>query len=294
MHGDDVRIAVFGASGTVGRTLCRKAQSSGIDVVSFSGHTDKNSERFRLESPDFGLLGKHIKGVTAAFICAAVSSIDACKKDEKYSRKVNVEGTLLLADWLYQHGIKVIFYSSDYVFSGAVGNYLEEDAPDPTTVYGSQKAETERKLLQLVPDALILRLSKVVSGDPCDRTMFSEWYDKIQKEEIIYCVSDQWFCPVASDQVASASLFLMKKGANGIFHVCGREKYNRIKLLGEFVEILGIKNVRAIECRTSDMAFVDKRSYDTSMNSLKLRQTGYMVSSISDAIKNFGINVGRY
>jgi len=57
-------------------------------------------------------------GVTAACICAAVTSIDDCRRFPRAAEAVNVTGTITLARRLVAAGVRVVFPSSSLVFDG--------------------------------------------------------------------------------------------------------------------------------------------------------------------------------
>ncbi|MFM8722632.1 MAG: dTDP-4-dehydrorhamnose reductase family protein [Acidimicrobiaceae bacterium] len=56
---------------------------------------------------------------------------------------INGEFPHRLAQIANSHGTRVIHISTDCVFSGAKGNYLESDSPDPVDVYGKSKLQGE-------------------------------------------------------------------------------------------------------------------------------------------------------
>ncbi len=92
---------------------------------------------------------------------AAISRIDICEKDPDLSRRVNVEGAQNVAMACRDVGAKLVFFSSDQVYTGCGGaEPLREDAPlSPKNVYARHKLEAEQKVLSLCPDAAALRLS---------------------------------------------------------------------------------------------------------------------------------------
>lgn len=91
---------------------------------------------------------------------AAISSIDECEKDYERALGVNVWGYNAVCE---QAGDgKVILLSSDQVFDGAVGDYKEDDVPNPVNNYGLSKLGAEG-VAQLY-DNKIVRLSRGFSN----------------------------------------------------------------------------------------------------------------------------------
>ena len=116
---------------------------------------------------------------------------DSCVADPALSRAINVESTKTMIDDLLALGVKIIFTSTEFVFDGNRGMYNEKDQINPILLYGEQKAEIERYLQTIAPEACILRLAKVYGLTPSDGTLFTGMFDLIQSTTTIRCASDQ-------------------------------------------------------------------------------------------------------
>lgn len=92
---------------------------------------------------------------------AAISDIPDCEKDPELSYQVNVLGTVHMARAAAECGAKLLFMSTDQVYTGCGGDApLPEDAPlHPTNVYARHKVEAEQRLLDICPSAAALRLT---------------------------------------------------------------------------------------------------------------------------------------
>ena len=106
------------------------------------------------------------------FHTAAVSATGQCQEDPEGTRTLNVEAVGFLAKACNLVGAKLIFCSSDQIYSGAPGReaHREEDAVSPVNVYGQQKLEAEQLCMEWCPEAVCLRLSwmydrKVLPGE---------------------------------------------------------------------------------------------------------------------------------
>lgn len=92
---------------------------------------------------------------------AAISDTGACERDPEASRRANV----LLTEWVCRAaraaGAKAVCLSSDQVYNGSgLDGPFAEDAPcAPVNVYGRHKLEAERRALDLLPSAVMLRAS---------------------------------------------------------------------------------------------------------------------------------------
>lgn len=85
---------------------------------------------------------------------AAISDIRACAADPEASYRANVVLPLMLA----KTGVKSVLLSTDQVYSGCTGEgpYAEDDAA-PANLYAEHKLEMEKRVLDVNPDAVLLR-----------------------------------------------------------------------------------------------------------------------------------------
>lgn len=85
---------------------------------------------------------------------AAISDISECAKNPEASHRANVEIPAAIA----RTGVKPILFSTDQVYSGCAGEgpYGEEET-GPANLYAAHKLEMERRVLDINPDAVLLR-----------------------------------------------------------------------------------------------------------------------------------------
>src|SRR5205085_2525636 len=92
---------------------------------------------------------------TAGYVRVA----EAEREPERCFRE-NAAGAEVLAQACAKYSIPFVTFSSDLVFDGRLGRaYVESDAPYPTCVYGSSKAEAERRIAAAHPGSLLVRTS---------------------------------------------------------------------------------------------------------------------------------------
>ena len=71
--------------------------------------------------------------------CAAVSTIAGVEADPELARRLNIKTTKLLAELAAE--IQFVFFSTDLIFDGRQGDYVETDAPNPLHLYGETKGD---------------------------------------------------------------------------------------------------------------------------------------------------------
>ena len=90
---------------------------------------------------------------------AAISDTGYSERHPAESYRANVELPLWIAQVARQTGAKLVSFSSDQVYAGldAVELFTEDRPLSPTNVYGRHKLEAEQRVLDALPDAVLLR-----------------------------------------------------------------------------------------------------------------------------------------
>lgn len=151
------RLLVTGGCGYLGRELVRQALAAGWQVRAtwferppLGGGADWVQADLR--DPDAAR--RAVDGVDAV--------IHTAYRQGEAEWEVNVRGSTVVVE--AAQGLRLVHLSSDVVFDGTRGRYREEDAPAPVNSYGQSKAEAERVVAELAPEATIARTSLIYGG----------------------------------------------------------------------------------------------------------------------------------
>ncbi len=224
--------------------------------------------RPQLDLTDFDSVRKLFRDEKPAAIIhgAAMSKSPDCQANPSLARKINVDATALLAELAAD--IPFIFFSSDLVFDGRQGNYVETDRVGPLSIYAETKVAAERIVLAN-PRHTVIRTSLNGGTSPRGDSGFNEqlrrdWLaGKVPKFFV-----DEFRCPIPAIATARATWELLNSGATGLFHVAGAERLSRLQI-GEALA------ARCPELRPQFRAASLKeysgapRAPDTSLNSAK-------------------------
>lgn len=157
--------------------------------------------------------------------CAALSQSPACQKNPQLARQLNVEVTAFLAEVAAE--IPFVFYSTDLVFDGLKGNYVESDPVNPLSVYAETKVAAE-KIVLANPRHLVIRTSLNGGTSPSGDRGFNEQLRlAFQKGETLKLFTDEFRCPIPAVETARATWELIAAQASGLFHVAGGERLSR-------------------------------------------------------------------
>lgn len=112
----------------------------------------------------------------------------------------------------------MVHVSTDYVFNGHKGSpYLTDDPIEPQGAYGKSKAEGEKALLQIIPDAsCLIRTAWVYSshGNNFVKTMLRLMADKPQ----LGVIDDQIGTPTWAKGLAEACVSAAFNKTSGVYH----------------------------------------------------------------------------
>jgi dTDP-4-dehydrorhamnose reductase len=157
--------------------------------------------------------------------CAGLTRTPECEVQPALARKLNVEVTAHLAE--LTAGSKLVFMSTDRVFDGRSGPYVESAPVNPTDVYGRTKAEAEELVLRH-PGHMVIRTSLNGGTSPTGDRGFNEQMRRAWAEgKELSLFVDEFRNPVHAGITARAVCELALAGCAGIYHVAGSERLSR-------------------------------------------------------------------
>jgi len=264
------KTAVLGSRGFLGRHFLSALRRSLPDTIGI------DRQALDLSAPSIASLKLGERGYRAALIVGGITGVARCEREVEASRQVNVDGTIKLITQLHEEGIKPVFFSSDYVFDGALGGYADTSTRNPTTEYGRQKARVEDALEKVCGGKyLILRLSKVFSIDPKEDSFFSRVAHALMDGREVQAAYDQIFCPTLVDDVIRLTLELIALDTNGTLNLCSPEPWSRRDLISSLARRLRVTPSLVVSASLSDIDdSTADRPKNTSMIPQRLRELG--------------------
>ena len=196
-------LLITGGSGYLGRHLARQAVDRWRVVATYFSHPDllAGCQAVSLDVRD----GPAVARLLADLRPAAVIHTAYNMSSPEAMQSVIVDGTRHVAAAAAALGVRLVTMSTDVLFDGEHGPYCEADPPNPVTPYGRAKAEAERTVAGLCPEAAIVRTSLIYGFDPPDpRTLWV--VDSLRNSQPITLFTDELRCPVWAEQLAAALL----------------------------------------------------------------------------------------
>ncbi len=202
------KILLTGKNGQVGWELERTLSTLGQVVALSQADMD-------LADPDS--ISKVIRAIKPDLIVnpAAYTAVDKAEAEPELALAINGVAPGIMAEEAKRLGAALIHFSTDYVFDGAgTTAYVEQDAPNPKSVYGSSKLEGERAIQAVGVPHLILRTSWVygVRGKNFLLTM-----QRLARERpSLSVVDDQFGAPTWCRLLAEATAQIVAQGQGDV------------------------------------------------------------------------------
>jgi dTDP-4-dehydrorhamnose reductase len=194
----DGAVLVVGADGTLGAAVAARLEVAGHDVIRTSRRGTPGTVPLDLAAdPESWRLPDR---VSAAVLCAGITSTEACRLRPDEARRVNVDAPVALGRRLSSTGGRIVFLSTNMVFDGRLACVPPDTTPCPRTAYGVMKADAEHELLALDHASTVVRLTKVVG-----RTLpvIEAWRAALRRGELVQPFSDLPMAPVSLDVAAA-------------------------------------------------------------------------------------------
>jgi len=246
----DVDMLVVGGSGFVGSKLIERAVQSGLNVAYTYFH-----HPLQLLAPAISV---DIRDGTALASCAAEilpKAVIYCAKpgheaDQDEHLAVSERGISQLLRALEPNVCRLIYVSTNAVFSGRRGAYREIDLPDADArmdgyrAYGAARARGERLVLEAWPNAIVARTADV-NGRNTKRRLNDRLLDLVQQlrtGERLERFSGCYISPTLVDDLIDGLIKVSDPLFNykGVLHLCGPERmsyYDFTRLVAEEIGV---------------------------------------------------------
>jgi len=231
-----MKVLILGSNGMLGRQLMKLygQEAAGWDRQDF----------------DFADVAKQKSSIahlapSIVINCAAYNNVDGAEQDQDTAFRINAESVGDLAKICQELDIPLVHFSTNYVFDGKKGEYLEDDIPNPLSVYGSSKYKGEG-LLQKNCDKFYLIRTSVLFGNRVEgsesKKSFAEFVlEQASKKEPIYAYTDEVGCfTYAVDLAEKVKLLLEKQSPFGIYHIVNDGSANRFEFATETLKNKGL------------------------------------------------------
>jgi len=204
--------------------------------------------------------------------CEGSCKLKSCELDPVMARRINVISMQNMLDVLGRADVRLLHLSIDLVFSGtSKGQHLEEDTPDPVTVYGRTMLEAERLVLCRKPDASVLRISLPMGISFNGHAGAIDWIQsRFQKSKPATLYFDEVRSPTYTDCLNPVLEDVLRRDLAGLFHA-GGPRYLSLYEIAQIVNRIGGFDPNLLMgCYRQEAGPIPPRAGNVTMNSDKL------------------------
>jgi dTDP-4-dehydrorhamnose reductase len=195
----------------------------------------------------------------------------------------NCQGPSILAKACSNTDVKLVTFSSDLVFDGRKGApYTETDEVSPLSIYGKSKAKAEARVLDLNPEALVVRTSSFFG--PWDEYNFAfNTLRALKEHRKVRAANDVYMSPTYLPDLVNECLNCMLDGESGILHLANSGVYSWADFARRIARMAGYDPFLVEGLSSMRMSYNALRPKYSALKSEK----GITLPSVNDAL-------GRY
>jgi dTDP-4-dehydrorhamnose reductase len=219
--------------------------------------------------------------------CAAYNKVDAAEDAVHLALTVNAFGVRVLARAADAIGATLVHYSTDFVFDGnAARPYVEEDAPNPQSVYAQSKLLGEWFALQ-APRAFVLRVESLFGGTPA-KSSIDRIVQAIVEDRDVKVFRDRTVSPSYVVDVVAATTALLERGEPGLYHCVNTGSATWYDVGVEIARLMGKDHVARLNpVPVADVVLRAPRPKFAALANGKLARAAFRMPTWQDALRRY-------
>ena len=270
------RILIIGSNGMLGQSLTTHFMFK-KDVELFCASFEDKSFYDEISYAKVDISSsKEVKSLIKNFCpdviinSAAYTNVDGCESEKELSWAINVTGVENIAKYGATCDAHLIHISSDYIFDGKDGPYVETEIPNPISHYGKEKLAAENVILSSRVKNTIVRTNVLYGATQFGRPDFVKWvFDSLSEKKNIRIVKDQINNPTYIDDLSSAISKIIEFDKEGIYNVGGLELLSRLDFTFKIADYFKLDKSLITPIVTSDLNQPAPRPLNSGLVNLK-------------------------
>lgn len=279
-----MKIIVTGSKGQLGTDVVAELIRNGIEPI--------EADLPELDITDSDAVEALVSqsNADAVIHCAAFTNVDIAETDREICRRINAEGTLNIARSCSEHNIKMLYISTDYVFSGEGEIPFETDGETlPCNYYGESKLAGEKAVAENCSKYFIVRISWVFgeNGKNFVKTMLRL---SGERDEITV-VNDQIGSPTYTKDLSKLLCEMIVTEKYGVYHATNEGFCSWSEFASEIMSLSGAKT-KIIPVTSAEYKSVAKRPSNSRLSKSALDNAGFdRLPHWKDALERFLKNI---
>ena len=262
-----MKFLITGAKGQLGYDLIKELERRGYkDILA----TDTDNMDITNKEQTIKVIKEYDPDVI--FHCAAYTAVDKAEDEEQKAYQINQLGTKNIVESIKNPKTKLVYISTDYVFSGDdIGIYEPDSLPNPQNVYGKSKYAGEEEVLKY-PKHFIVRISWVFGKN--GKNFIKTMLNLANTHEEVNVVADQVGSPTYTKDLSFFLVDLALSSKYGTYHATN-EGFCSWADLAEYTFLKAHKKVKVNRILSKDYPQRAKRPKNSKMSKEKLVKNGF-------------------
>lgn len=275
-----MRLLVTGVKGQLGYDIVRACREANLEAIGV--------DIDEMDITDYDQVAQVINQsqVNGVIHCGAYTAVDKAETEIEACSLVNVQGTRNIARVCRELNLKMMYFSTDYVFDGQGDRpWQVDDKPSPINVYGQSKYQGEQAVQELLKQYFIIRISWVfgINGNNFVKTMLRLGQEKGE----LNVVDDQFGAPTYTRDLAQLAVAMIKSDQYGIYHATNEGDISWYEFAKEIFNQAQL-NVKVNPVSSAEFVSAAKRPANSKMDKSQLDKAGFgRLPSWQDALKRY-------
>ena len=277
-------IIVTGAKGQLGGDVC--------DLLALHGTEHQGIDIADLDITDEKAVSDFFDRVKADALihCAAYVAVDKAEDEKELCFAVNEKGTENLARACKKHGIKMLYVSTDYVFSGEGSTpFLPDDEKGPLGAYGLSKLKGEEAVKRHLENYFIVRTSWVFGER--NTNFIATMLRLSETRSELNVVADQIGSPTYARDLAILLCEMIKTDRYGVYHGTNEGFCSWYELAKKTFEVAG-KEIKVNPVASEEFPTRAVRPKNSRLSKERLTENGFKrLPHWEDAVERYLGNI---
>ena len=290
-----MKVLITGSNGLLGQKLVDYCIAAKIDFVPTSKGDNRNSKcPSELYDPMditnreevLKVISKHQP--THVVHTAAMTNVDQCELNPEMCELINVTATKYLVEACNKVGAHFQLLSTDFVFDGEKGNYVEEDEMNPLSVYAKSKVDAEAivKSESTTDNSIVRTIIVYGNAENLTKSNIIAWAKTaLEKGDPLTIVDDQFRAPTWAEDLAAGCMGVFEHQKTGVFHVAGPETMSIFELVVRIGKHFNLETNQVSKISSSTLNQAAKRPPKTGFNMSKAyEQINYKPHTLEETL----------
>ena len=211
--------------------------------------------------------------LTAVINCSAFTDVDLCEKKKQLTKKLNFYCVKQLCKICLKNKIKLIHFSTDYVYGGKNKFYKEIDNCTQLNYYGKTKFLGDNIIINSKIKFLIFRISFLLSSHK--KSFIFKIKEQLKKNNKIKVISNSYTSPTTIKFISNFFIQnfnkIISNQINGLFNLRNNQVASYYQVSKEIQKNLNKKNL-VTKCHYNEFPSIAKRPLHSKLDISKAKK----------------------